>query len=233
MFKYQRLGDLLQKLKHQKCQLKELIYNQSEGNSKINPAVAYSNLSLILNNWDKFERMFQQLRKRCKHHHITNKNLLFVMVAEQINVGKIVGGGQLKRIIMENQDLMPQLDVSSKFNKNAVQVRVRQLPPNDETRKWNELFASFQADPFVPGMYHFTYPEYSRMLADHPQLRTTPACVVQSFSSALPPCLLFKGIEQHLGKCKGLDVIDACSAPGNKTLQLGEYIGSKGTVYAF
>jgi putative methyltransferase len=29
------------------------------------------------------------------------------------------------------------------------------------------------------------------------------------------------------------DIIDCCAAPGNKTLQLAEYLGDKGTVYAF
>lgn len=29
------------------------------------------------------------------------------------------------------------------------------------------------------------------------------------------------------------DVIDGCAAPGNKTLQLGEYLGDRGTVWAF
>lgn len=38
--------------------------------------------------------------KKRKQKIITNKYLLFVMVAELINVGKIVGGGQIKRTII-------------------------------------------------------------------------------------------------------------------------------------
>lgn len=29
------------------------------------------------------------------------------------------------------------------------------------------------------------------------------------------------------------DIIDACSAPGNKTIQLAEYLGDRGNVWAF
>lgn len=54
---------------------------------------------------------------------------------------------------------------------------------------------------------------------------------MQSFSSALPPFLLLKGVKEKW-QGKEFDVIDACSAPGNKTIQLGEYI-TQGKVFAF
>lgn len=41
---------------------------------------------------------------------------------------------------------------------------------------------------------------------------------MQSFSSSLPAFLLFQGVETKW-KEKKFDVIDACSAPGNKTIQ--------------
>jgi putative methyltransferase len=46
--------------------------------------------------------------------------------------------------------------------------------------------------------------------------------VIQSFSSAIPPFLLMHGVQKS--QLKDFTVIDACSAPGNKTVQLGEYI---------
>lgn len=51
MFKYMRLADYLRKLMTTNSQLKDLIYDP---NSKVDPRVAYSNLSLILNNLPKF-----------------------------------------------------------------------------------------------------------------------------------------------------------------------------------
>lgn len=43
---------------------------------------------------------------------------------------------------------------------------------------------------------------------------------MQSFSSALPPYLLLKGVREKWGEKKKYRVVDACSAPGNKTVQL-------------
>ena len=60
------------------------------------------------------------------------------------------------------------------------------------------------------------------MLRDYPDLLKSKNAVIQSFSSALPPFLLLHGVEKS--NLKNFKVIDACSAPGNKTIQLGEYI---------
>ncbi len=41
-----------------------------------------------------------------------------------------------------------------------------------------------------------------------------------------------KGVKEKL-KNKKYDIIDACSAPGNKTMQLSFYASNKGKVFAF
>lgn len=88
-------------------------------------------------------------------------------------------------------------------------------------------------DPLLPSLYHLSYAEYSELLRKHREFKESSGCVVQSFSSALPPVFLFRGLINEKNKGKKFDVMDACSAPGNKTLQLGEYVGKSGTVYAF
>lgn len=47
------------------------------------------------------------------------------MLGELINKGKIIGGGKLKKAIMDNVDLVPKIDKASKINKQKVQVRLR------------------------------------------------------------------------------------------------------------
>ena len=47
------------------------------------------------------------------------------MTAEFLNMGKIIGGGKLKKLIMDNQDLMPKLSRGSKINKLVIQLRLR------------------------------------------------------------------------------------------------------------
>lgn len=49
------------------------------------------------------------------------------MLGEFINKGKIIGGGKLKRAIMDCVDLIPKIDKNSKINKQKVQVRLRQI----------------------------------------------------------------------------------------------------------
>lgn len=57
--------------------------------------------------------------------------------------------------------------------------------------------------------------------------------MIQSMSSALPPFLLFQGLLNETNKKKKFDIIDACSAPGNKTLQLSELVGDRGQILAY
>lgn len=57
-----------------------------------------------------YKKLCVVMRKK-KEKVIANKYLLFVMVAEYINVKKIVGGGKLKKIIMENLNLLPDIHV--------------------------------------------------------------------------------------------------------------------------
>ena len=57
---------------------------------------------------------------------------------------------------------------------------------------------------------------------------------MQSLSSCLPACLLLDGVSSKW-KGKKFDIVDSCSAPGNKTIQLAEYLNETGSgrVFAF
>ena len=46
------------------------------------------------------------------------------MTGEYINTGKIQGGGKIKRLIISNLDLLPNIDKLSKINKQSVQIRL-------------------------------------------------------------------------------------------------------------
>ena len=53
--------------------------------------------------------MYLSLRKKGEMVH--NKYLLFVLVAEKINVGKIKGGGKVKNLIDNNINLIPSINI--------------------------------------------------------------------------------------------------------------------------
>lgn len=64
MFKYIQLSDILKRTIQTKSQLKPQLYpptnsSDSPSNPKVDPRVAYSNLSLIVNNITKFELFYK------------------------------------------------------------------------------------------------------------------------------------------------------------------------------
>ena len=107
------------------------------------------------------------------------------------------------------------------MNKSSIQVRIRNIEATAETEKWRNILSNFKSTPVVNGMHQLSYEEYSKLMRAHPDFKNSSACVVQSWSSALPPVFLFSGLINQKNTDKKFDIIDACSAPGNKTLQLG------------
>jgi len=125
---------------------------------------------------------------------------------------------------MDHQHLIPLIAKSSKINKQIVQIRLRS---NDS--KFNSIAKHLseisKQDQIVPNLYHLQHNSYSELTKDETlHILENSACVMQSFSSALPPYLLMSGVSSKW-KGRKFDVIDACAAPGNKTIQLAEYIG--------
>jgi len=52
-----------------------------------------------------------------------------------MNVGKIVGGGRIKKVILENMALLPDIKVESKINRSVVNIRLRK-GQGEESEKW-------------------------------------------------------------------------------------------------
>ena len=51
--------------------------------------------------------------------------LLMVMMGEYLNTGKIIGGGKLKRVLLEYKQEIPKIGRESKISKPVVQLRLR------------------------------------------------------------------------------------------------------------
>ncbi len=147
-------------------------------------------------------------------------------------MGKIVGGGKLKRAVLDNLESLPQISKTSKINKQTIQIRLRKCDDNHFIIK-DKLKEIAESDKTIPELYHLKYQSYSELTKNQEvNILQSTACVMQSFSSCLPPYLLLQNVKEKWGK-RQFDIIDACSAPGNKTIQLAEYIGQSGRVFAF
>lgn len=108
MFKYLNLSRLLRQIVEEGHQLKTVIY-QSTSLKKTEIPASYSLLSLVLNNYNELDEAQERIASKSKLE-ISNKYLLMVMMAEYINKGKIVGGGKVKRALVNNLDLMPNIN---------------------------------------------------------------------------------------------------------------------------
>lgn len=123
MNKYRSLAQHLRTLLTTPRQLKSLIYSPSFG---LNIPSSYSLLSTCLNNISHF-RAFRDLVEEASGCQITSEYLFWVMLAEYINTGRIVGGGKIKRLIMDHIDRMPEelkKGKVRKVSKGRVQIRV-------------------------------------------------------------------------------------------------------------
>ena len=84
--------------------------------------------------------------------------LLMVMMGEFINTGRIVGGGKLKRILMEHKESLPDIKISSKISKPIVQLRLRDKAGEEGIQMLDQYG---REDAFVPNLYHLKYENYS------------------------------------------------------------------------
>ena len=122
MFTYIKLASILRQIVENAQQLKQVIYSTTEI-KKTQIPMAYSLLSLILNNFNTIKEAQQEITSKAQIT-LSNPYLLMVLMGEYISKAKIIGGGKLKKIIVENKHLLPNIDVQSKINKSIVQMRV-------------------------------------------------------------------------------------------------------------
>lgn len=208
---YKQLADHLYTLLTTKMQLKSLVYGKQ---FKLNVAASYSLLSTCLNNIQHFQ-LFKEQVEGSSGCEVGNPYLFWVMLAELINKGSIKGGGKIKRMIVENQQLLPaelRNGRAKKINKHHIQIRLM----NGRSVE----VAGACPDKDIPNLYDLAYEDYSLLRANSPELFTQPGIVVQSKSSCLPPFVLFQGLMNNMEKFDSFDIIDCCAAPGNKTMQV-------------
>jgi len=194
------------------------------------------------------EELIAVLYRNNPNLRIQNDALLKILLFELL-FGvhkKINGGGQLKRLLMENEaalkrkieelkekNLLPELNSSNTAStvtlRRNVYLRIVKQRTNFDSLKAKVPNDSdkmaIEKDDLIPDLVKMPYNAYQALRASEDHKQSTEY-VVQSKSSCFPAYFLC----QHLLKDGGAslkektDIIDACSAPGNKTMQLADYL---------
>lgn len=81
-------------------------------------------------------------------------------------------------------------------------------------------------DKEIPNLISIPYEIYSKVFCsqEDSQVTSRKEFVIQGKSSCYPAWILMKPLITKKLQNKKFDVLDACAAPGNKTLQLAEYL---------
>lgn len=147
--------------------------------------------------------------------------------------GKISGSGRLKSALyatrsaisawvarkkiklglVDNKDLLPSsLKLS---DTTAVYARTTWAFTAADEKRLSELFKkTMEFDSFVPGLLRFS-PDEARVLQKETAMVKNNKLVFQDKASCLPVLALDYKVGQESG-----DIIEACAAPGSKTMQL-------------
>ena len=146
-----------------------------------------------------------------------NENLLKVLLYELVVQNrKIRIGGRVIRFVKRNlASLKSNVEIKSKLIKKKISLRVRNVKLIPE-----ELKSASKPIEGIPKIFSMDYETYSDFNKQHFPLYKHRNFVLQSVSSSIPVFFLWK-----LSKSipRPFSIVEACSAPGNKTLQLSDY----------
>lgn len=151
-------------------------------------------------------------------------------------------GGKLVKFIKSRSDSIKKYlpETKIKHEESDIQLYFRVLKHSDKAEDFKEkLKAISTKDSLINDLYLLNRetPDYELTKKSLFELRDSNLIKIQSKSSALPAFLLRSIAKSIFDFKKGeFDMIDACSAPGNKTLQLADYFCDKeepGKVHAF
>lgn len=183
------------------------------------------------------------------------ESMLYVMLYDLLmGKGKIQGGGQVKKIIMEHKDELIQAKTEIMKNTNQIEdllsdnmkqastlpiyVRINQflVAPEEAFEYLDSKYTNIQRDELITSLIEL--PASTKGLSQDPWVKDGKL-IIQDKASCFPAQILFNHWKESAKKG---DCIDACAAPGNKTSHLASLIGTsdldtygkkKHTVFAF
>lgn len=167
---------------------------------------------------------------------IINIELLKILIYEMcIKNRKCKIGGKIAKIVKDKKDIVKKYITKH----NNIQNKEKSQLKNDNILYFRALFKSIDpldikgvvSDTFIKELYLIDKEKDQSSLSQIFALRDENKIVIQSKASCLPPYLLQLYISSHRNEFSAeCTIIDTCSAPGNKTVQLGEYFPSSNII---
>lgn len=238
---------LLEEIAYNRSNYKSLILTKCQARG-FSPPQIKKTYSIILNshqNLSSLQQILQNFLSVFPNVKINNCWLFFILLheffreqnPEDSKKSSLKGGGYLIRIIKKHNDFLRKEISSLKINpfiksfvKDSVYIRFIAKRTDIETisKEINEktgTIINIKKDSEIPNLISIDYEGYSKGLCQNEAVSDRKDLIIQGKSSCYPAWVLFKSLlKKKIGLKKRFDVLDACAAPGNKTLQLSEYL---------
>jgi putative methyltransferase len=218
---FSKIAKVVKSLSNTKSSFKQAIYDQLQGfNNEEHFKKIYKIVIEIVRNRSAIEGIIDTY---FSDDNIKDRELLMVFIYEYyFSDRKVKIGGKLMKMVKSKKD-----EITKHIEHNNLKISHSDSEIMYFRPVKGELpdFDDIEQDEFIEGLYSVN--KKSQCISELFGLRDMNRIIIQTKSSCIPAYLLSK-----YAKCKDFDIIDTCSAPGNKTLQLSEYF-EKSKIFAF
>lgn len=238
---YTKVGNVLRDIETSKISFKTAIYNYTSYEGDRDFKKVYKLVMEVL----RCKNILKQIVENFfQFQDINNLECFMVLCYERFfsdMVSKKKIGGKLMRMIKEKEyeirKFIEENYKSTNFKSNQdselMYFRVnRQIKENTAINFIISNKNNLKSDEIIDGLYSVLKTE-NDIVKKIFEFKNSSEVVIQTKSSALPAYLLKLISGLKIDKNDTTDVIDSCSAPGNKTLQLSEYFSQKSKIFAF
>jgi putative methyltransferase len=219
---YSKIAKVIKSLANTHTSFKNAIYNQLDQNEK-NFTKIYKIIIEIIRYRATIENIIDLF---FSEEAIKDKELFMVFVYEYyFSDRKVKIGGKLMKMIKSRKEEVEKYITTNnlKLETNDSDVMYFRVLKGNQISLLDS--DDIEKDEFITDLYSVN--KKSQSMSKVFELRDSHKIIIQTKSSCLPAFLL-----QKYNKLKDFDIIDTCSAPGNKTLQLSEYF-NKSKIFAF
>jgi putative methyltransferase len=225
---YSKIANIIKTISSQQTSFKNAIYqNISNHQDEKNFTKIYKIIIEIVRYKTSIENIIDIY---FSNEMVKDKELLKVFIYEYFfSDKKIKIGGKLMKLIKSKKD-----EISNYIEKNNLKIKsadseimhFRILNNKDINTLFGNEADDIENDEFIKDL--FSINKKTHGLKKIFELRDNNDIIIQSKSSCIPAYLLYKYHKINTN----FNIIDTCSAPGNKTLQLSQYF-TKSKIFAY